>query len=145
MIWLLEKAMLSLRQRDRAFPILYWVAAFVALNLILPQPGNENPASRLATMAAMTESHTLHIDDYVKGPLRWTNDWCRAPDGHYYSNKAPGPMLIGYPFFWLLDRLVVQPRGSPVDQILTRQNALPLYNGVLSILLQVLPMAVLVY
>jgi hypothetical protein len=50
-------------------------------------------------MVAMTEEGTPRIDAYYTSTI----DWARTPDGHYYSNKAPGPILLGQPIFASLD------------------------------------------
>jgi hypothetical protein len=52
-------------------------------------------------MCAIIEDHDFAIDSY----LGWTKDWGKTPDGHYYSNKAPGPSLLAIPIFWMIDRV----------------------------------------
>ncbi len=46
------------------------------------------------------ETGTFRIDRFVVDPVRGVNtgDWARH-DGHYYSNKAPGSMFVGIPFY----------------------------------------------
>src|ERR1035437_7141665 len=85
----------------------YWIALFVICNVLFPQKGNPNPGSRPAAMAAFCDTRTFAIDAYVSTPLSWTNDWALSSNGHYYSNKAPGPMIIGLPLFWLVDAWVI--------------------------------------
>ncbi len=81
-------------------PVRDWAWLFLAINLLFTFYSGANPAARWTMMVAMAEDHSLRIDKYYFH----TCDWSRTPDGHYYSNKAPGPSLIGYPLFWLLDR-----------------------------------------
>jgi len=119
----------------------YWIMAFLVINMILIQKGNPNPGSRLATLAAMTESQTFCIDDYINPPLAWTNDWARRPDGHYFSNKPPGPMLIGYPVFRAVDFWITRGLQNSEARFLTRRRNLPIYNWVLSFIFQILPFA----
>jgi hypothetical protein len=93
----------------RGNPAMPWVILFLFLSLIVSQRGGTNAYSRFAALRAATEAHTLHIDDY-RG---WTDDWSRAPNGHYYSNKAPGAFVLGLPAFALVD--VVQRTLRPGD------------------------------
>ncbi len=87
----------------RTNPVLPWAALFLAVNLFVTQYGAVNALSRFAELRAITERHTLRIDAYGD----WTIDWARAPDGHLYSNKAPGPVLLGLPMFALTDLFVL--------------------------------------
>lgn len=80
-------------------PVPPWVALFLGLALAVTQYGGTNARARIAALRAMTEARTLHIDAYAD----WTFDWSLAPSGHYYSNKAPGGVLLGYPVFAALD------------------------------------------
>ncbi len=60
--------------------------------------------SRYAALVALKEDRALEIDRYVD-EYRWTIDWARTPDDHVYSNKAPGPVFVAYPLFWVWDEL----------------------------------------
>lgn len=45
---------------------------------------------------------TFRIDPFLLDPARGINtvDWARSPaDGHFYSNKAPGTILLGVPVY----------------------------------------------
>ena len=64
------------------------------MNILVRGNGMTNANSRFATMQAMKDSQTFQIDEYKD----WTLDWAFRK-GHYYSNKAPGPMLLTFPFF----------------------------------------------
>ncbi|NUM88356.1 MAG: hypothetical protein HUU37_04045 [Bdellovibrionales bacterium] len=77
------------------------ITAFLLLNAAVVQDGGQNARSRMATLRAMHEQHTFRIDPHIVA----TSDWARTPSGAYYSNKAPGPMLLGFPAFLVLDRL----------------------------------------
>lgn len=124
----------------RTSPVLPWAALFLALCLAVTQFGGTNARSRIAALRAMTEGHVLTIDSYVD----WTFDWSLAPNGHYYSNKAPGGALLGLPAFALLDyptlflnRNLRDPQGrAPEPGYLE----LTLFN----LLMQMLPFALLV-
>lgn len=78
-----------------------WVLLFIVLNLAVTQDGEKNPMSRLAALRAISEQGSFQIDRYVD----WTIDWSQAPNGHYYSNKAPGGILLAAPVFVPLDWL----------------------------------------
>lgn len=80
-------------------PVLPWGALFLLLGLMVTQYGGTNGMSRVAAMRAITEAGTLNIDNYVD----WTIDWARAPDGRYYSNKAPGAIFLALPAFALTE------------------------------------------
>jgi hypothetical protein len=53
-------------------------------------PGSWNDASRLATVEALVDYHTLAIDDSIF--TTFTSDKIRV-DGHFYSDKPPVPAL----------------------------------------------------
>lgn len=84
------------RKNNIAFP---WVVFFLFINLSVTQYGGTNANARIAGLRAITESGTLNIDPYVN----WTIDWSKSPNGHYYSNKAPGGVIFGLPFFAAVD------------------------------------------
>jgi hypothetical protein len=88
-------------------PLRGWFLFFFLIQLGLSMPPSTNPLSRWTAMAAMTEDGTPRIDSYYTATI----DWARTPDGHYFSNKAPGPMLLGEPIFAYLDAW--QTRGVP--------------------------------
>ncbi len=81
--------------------LLPWGIIFIILNLANTQDGGPNAISRYLTMRAMSEEGTFQIDKRIGA----TDDWSQTPDGHYYSNKAPGPMLLGFPAFFVLDQI----------------------------------------
>lgn len=83
------------------FTLLPWAAAFLLLNLVNTQDGGPNAVSRFLTMRSMSEEATFTINTRTNA----STDWSKTPDGNYYSNKAPGPMLLGFPTFFLIDQV----------------------------------------
>lgn len=94
-----------------------WAILFLAIQCLVSVEGYTNAYSRWASLAAMVEDHSLHIDRYYQHTI----DWARTPRGHYYSNKAPGPALLGYPLFWLMDR--VSTRSATTREQRDRERA----------------------
>jgi hypothetical protein len=103
------------RRGDRVIGALLAVAATAfALVAAVPYAGSPNDGSRLATVEALVDYHTLAIDDsiYVKPPpktsprekLPYPAHWAILPDtgtvdklrvnGHFYSDKPPTPALF---------------------------------------------------
>ncbi len=78
-----------------------WLLLFLFLNTTYYEDGDINAFSRYAAMRSMSIEGNFQIDN-IKN---WSMDWSQASNGHYYSNKAPGPMLIGFPVFWLIDHI----------------------------------------
>ncbi len=78
-----------------------WAVAFLILQLVNTQDGGPNAVSRFLTLRSMSEKASFTIDTRIGA----TTDWAHTPDGHYYSNKAPGPMLLGFPVFVVLDQI----------------------------------------
>ncbi len=101
-----------------------WIAIFLAANLVIHPDYGTNPESRFAALCAMVEDHSFRIDHYKD----LTIDWARTPDGHYYSNKAPGPMLLGFPVFWVMDKVWtagaagVEPQARPPQRAQRTQS-----------------------
>ncbi len=68
-------------------------------------PGSWNQTARYDSIQALAEQGTFCIDEYLTDPEHNVNtgDWAHA-NGHYYSNKAPGSMLLGAfayaPLYW---------------------------------------------
>ena len=118
----------------------YWALFFLLVQVVFEMRGGTNPASRFALMAALTEDHSLQIDAYY--PL--TVDWAKTPDGHYYSNKAPGPALVGFPIFYALDAKITSGVTSREARDALRIHWRWHVERLLSILLQALPFALLV-
>ncbi len=104
-------------------------------------PVGTNPGSRWALLCALSEEGRLAIDSYVNHTI----DWSRTPEGHYYSNKAPGPALLAFPVFKLLDGW--QTRGIADRAERDRIRYLQRGNNtrLLSFLFQVFPFFALVF
>ena len=78
-------------------PLLWGLTLILALSSTAKIQLSENVLSRAAAMLAITENHRLEL-----GPWKsLTVDWARTPEGSYFSNKAPGPILLGAVFFIL--------------------------------------------
>ncbi len=99
------KESLSSLWRAPAVRLLFfpWAVAFLLLQLVNTQDGGPNAVSRFLTMRSMSELGSFTIDTRTGA----TSDWSKTPDpeGHYYSNKAPGPMLLGFPTFFVIDQI----------------------------------------
>ena len=79
-------------------PLLWGLTLILALSSTAKIQLSENVLSRAAAMLAITENHRLEL-----GPWKsLTVDWARTPEGSYFSNKAPGPILLGAVFFYPL-------------------------------------------
>jgi len=91
--------------------------------------------ARFATLRAMTDEHTFRIDHYFD----WTEDWARTPDGHYYSNKAPGPTLIAFPLFWVIDKSLYSIQEKHPDEQGRRQAPRGIHKVAISTIFQLLP------
>lgn len=123
-----------------------WVLAFILLNLAVRGVGDDNPRSRFMTMRAMGQYHTFATDAYID--RFWSADWSHPPNGHYYSNKAPGPMFIGFPLFYLIDRIKifyqkVYQQQADVKELMFEKPS-PIYGILLSLFLQIIPFSLMV-
>jgi hypothetical protein len=116
-------------------PTGFWFVLFLFVNLAFDLGGGTSASSRYATLAAMAEDHSFKINPYVE----WTGDWARTPDGNFYSNKAPGPMLIGFPLYWVLDKVVTTGKPNREARDLARKKYKFTILKIMSFLLQVLP------
>lgn len=76
-----------------------------------------NNASRLMLTYALVDRGTLRIDGLeinAGNPAEGVGDLARTPDGHYYTDKAPGQSLLGVPVYALVKRLAGYP-DHPLD------------------------------
>jgi hypothetical protein len=117
-----------------------WVILFLALQGLILIDGATNTYSRWTTLVSITEDKTVRTDRYYPH----TVDWARTSDGHYYSNKAPGPMLIGFPVFWALDYDVTHNFENRIERDKARLKARNLVMQRLSYVTQVIPYAAVV-
>ena len=123
------------------------VLGFVIFNLVLRVDGGGNPAARIAQLASLVEYKSFSIDAYVEqvDPQKnWTADWAQGPDGHYYSNKAPGPVFLAYPFYWAIDKIFFN-QDNVDSRNASRLASMELISFLLSLLLQVLPFSLLLF
>ena len=90
-----------------------------------------NQISRFDAIFAFIEPDTLdyrtfRIDQFLVNPIlgQNTGDWSRSelPGRHYYSNKAPGPMLVGVPIYWLMYQVEAAFGAIPESHYWTRVN-----------------------
>jgi hypothetical protein len=117
-----------------------WAILFLAIQCLVNVEGYTNAYSRWASLAAMVEDHSLHIDRYYQHTI----DWARTPHGHYYSNKAPGPALLGYPLFWYMDRVSTRSAETREQRDKKRVEHRSTVLHVLSVATQAIPYAVVV-
>lgn len=134
------KAVFNVFRAWSASPCRGWILIFLLANALIDLDYGTNPESRFATLAAMVEDHSFRIDHYKD----LTIDWARTPDGHYYSNKAPGPMLLAYPAFWVIDRIMTAGKTDRAARDEARLAHRRLTLRLLSFLFQTLPFAVVV-
>jgi hypothetical protein len=118
-------------------PFLPLVLVFFLLHFIVTQDGGQNAASRLLSMRGMAEKGSFSIDPYLKS----TDDWALAPSGLHYSNKAPGPMILGFPIFYFLDEMHRPFEKTPEDGIRPQPEYFQSIS--LSFFLQSLPFGIL--
>lgn len=105
------------------------VIGFIAASLITVQvDSGGNALARFMTLQSMAMRHSYDIDPYYTR----TNDWSQGENGHFYSNKAPGPAFLAFPLFAPLTYLF----GSDA-------NGLPKFPTqlLICILFQILPFA----
>jgi len=112
------------------------VAAFTYLSMarILR---DVNPWARMAPVFAVVEHGVLNIDPYVANTI----DWARH-GGHYYSNKAPGPMILALPVYFA-QHVAQRALGVPDDAPLARDVALYASNAVATIAPTLLALALM--
>ena len=122
-----------------AQPYARWFVIFLAVAALIHPDYGTNPQSRFAALCALAEDHSLRIDHYKD----LTIDWARTPDGHYYSNKAPGPVVLVCPVFWLMDAFWTAGEADRAARDQTRLAHCSLSLALLSLLFQALPFAIL--
>lgn len=89
----------------------------------------------------MTENHSFIVNDYIQ-PIEWSHDWSRTPNGNYYSNKAPGPALIGFPLYWSIDQ-VFNHGATKEERNAFRYKHVQLYMWALAFFFQLIPFSLL--
>ncbi|MCO5141846.1 MAG: hypothetical protein M9962_02005 [Oligoflexia bacterium] len=116
-----------------------WAIFLLLINLIVTQDGGQNATSRFLSLRAMSEEATFTIDKRIGASV----DWAKTPDGHYYSNKAPGPMLYGFPVFFVLDHASKFFLGTNLDENGHRPYPGYFLKTTSSLLIQLVPFLVL--
>lgn len=120
-------------------PLSHWVILFWCIQIILGNAAGTNSSARYTTLVSMAEEGTFKINT-VKD---WSIDWSQTPDGNYYSNKAPGPMLIGFPLFWILDSVSNIGILDSQERQAWRWETHWMILHLMSLLLQALPFGIL--
>jgi hypothetical protein len=139
--WMWRRQIAAFFARLRENPVLHWCVLFLVLAVTVDnRVNNANPYARYATLQAIAEDHTLAIDAYRDT----TCDWARPPDGHYFSNKAPGPTLMAVPFHLPVDAMVVAHAKDRKERDVRRKEARDAVLSYLAIALQALPFALVV-
>lgn len=98
-----------------------------------------NSWSRMGPVFAIVERGELNIDPVVAA--RRTDDWAKY-EGHYYSNKAPGPALLALPLY-AAQHFVQRSLGVADDAPLARDLAAYIANVAASILPTLIALALL--
>lgn len=120
-------------------PLRTWSLFLTLLLICTFQPGGPNSSSRLFAMNNLIEAGSPRIDRYHE----LTIDWARTPDGHYYSNKAPGPILLGLPFYYVLDKIFTHGLETRDERDLHRITLIEFIDRVVSYFLQTFPLFLL--
>lgn len=121
--------------QNKRFYFYYLLTVFLLANVFIVHGGGGNPWSRVATMISMKEDASFRIDKYISK----TSDWAQTPEGSYYSNKAPGPMLLGFPVFLFIDKILTRGQSTPEMRNNVRLDRGNWYSHFLSLFLQCLP------
>jgi hypothetical protein len=137
-----------IKTENRTQYFLYFILVFfVVVSSFPPRSNGTNPISRLAAMTAFKEYGNFQLDPLQKSSdpkiPEWTLDYSQTPDGHQYSNKAPGSILLGLPFFYVLDS-ILNSAPTEVERNHRRTQNLKLMDLLMSFFTQVLPWAFLI-
>jgi hypothetical protein len=124
----------------RRSPLLKYVLFFVAIQIFFEQRNTSNVLSRLAVLASLSQRSSFEIHPYKE---EWTTDWAQTPNGKVYSNKAPGPIFLSFPLYWLWDRWGVDSSLPEESNIAKRNHQGFHFLKWISVLLQILPFAIL--
>jgi hypothetical protein len=120
-------------------PLRTWTIFFSFVLLLTFQPGGPNSSARLLAMYSLIETQTAEITRYHK----LTIDWARTPDGKYYSNKAPGPIFLGLPVLWGIDRAMTGGMKTMGERDNARIQVFETVDRILSFLMQTFPLFLL--
>jgi len=117
-----------------------WLLFALIAQVAFQQQGGTNARSRGATLLALVEEGSFQMDRY----LSLTVDWAQTPDGHFYSNKAPGPVFLALPVFWAVDRVQTWGVADRQQRDVIREQSINGNLRFLSLLLQLLPFLLVV-
>jgi len=128
-----------------------WIVIFVFLAMFSRTGGGTNEYSRYTTLRAMSDQQTFKINDYVS----WTIDWAQTPDGSYYSNKAPGPMFLAFPIFYLMEQITKFDKKeifeTKIDPVSGKSRTIrtkipgPTTRAIIALVTQIIPIAILTF
>jgi len=119
----------SYSQSKAAKPLLSIICGFLFLSLFARGIGGTNEMSRYATMHALSNDLSFEITEY-KG---WTLDWSQVGE-RYFSNKAPGPALLGFPVYFAT-QFLFDSKGPPKSS----------QRVVVALLAKLLPMCLILF
>lgn len=116
-------------------PFLPWVICLFFVSLFASSNGGVNEMSRFATMKAMSNLASFEISKYNDFTIDWS-----IKDGKIFSNKAPGPMILGFPAFFIVEKIsaLVSPQKDERKNGVTKTP-----RKLVSFINQVLPLAIL--
>jgi len=97
---------------DRATRRVLFVLLLAAFVYILPRWADWSQNSRLNLTLAIVDHGSLSIDAYFGN----TGDYAKF-EGHYYSDKAPGPSFLGVPIYAAFRPVL---RSTPMQSLLLR-------------------------
>jgi hypothetical protein len=120
--------------------MILWLGLYLSFHVIFVHLQNGNTMSRMAFLYSLCEGE-LNIDAGVSH----TVDWSRTPDGHYFSNKPPGPVLMAFPFYWVYDGIVTREARSRAERDEIRYAHTRRSQHWISLLFQVIPMAIVLF
>ena len=112
-----------------------WIIFFILIQISFQQFVGVNAWSRIALLFSLTEDHSFRIDPYIDKTI----DWAKTPNGHFYSNKPPGPAFMAYPFYAPADFLLTSHLDSRVARDEARFAQVFNLQTLLSVLFQMAP------
>ena len=117
-------------------PLKILFITFFVLQIVCEHHGGDNTGSRLAHLASLAERGSSRIDPYANV---WTSDWSQTPDGAFYSNKAPGPVFLALPLYYVFDKITTWDLEDESQKIIRREKTGHPFFRIASLLLQIIP------
>lgn len=108
----------------RATRILLFLTLLVGFTYIFPRWADWSQNSRLNLTLAIVDHHTLSIDPYFGN----TGDYAKF-EGHYYSDKAPGPSFLGVPVYAAFRPIL---RSAPMQALLLKVSQTSAFQNTLN-------------